>query len=67
MMNEIICRDSAYAGFIADLSTLPFAFIYDDKACKEFSADTFRPVSHRQSVQPSVWNEGPSLRPRLKP
>jgi len=50
-MNEIVCRDSAYAGYIADLSTLPFSFIYDNKAYKGFSADTFRPVSHHRSVQ----------------
>ena len=40
-----------YDGYIADLSTLPFSFVYDGVAYKGFPAATFRQVEHRHSVQ----------------
>jgi alpha-galactosidase len=42
---------TAYEGYIADLSTLPFSFVYDGTAYTGFPAGTFRQVEHRRSVQ----------------
>jgi alpha-galactosidase len=42
---------TAYEGYIADLGTLPFTFVYDGTAYTGFSAATFRQVEHRRSVQ----------------
>jgi len=41
----------AYDALIADLGTLPFSFVYDDKVYTGFPAETFRQVEHRRSVQ----------------
>jgi len=42
---------TVYEGYIADLGTLPFAFVYDGTAYTGFPAETFRQVEHRRSVQ----------------
>ena len=44
-------RHSTYDGYIVDLSTLPFSFVYDEVAYTGFPAETFRRVEHRHSVQ----------------
>jgi len=44
-------RHSAYDGYIVDLSTLPFSFVYDEVAYTGFPVKTFRRVEHRHSVQ----------------
>ncbi|MEI6520884.1 MAG: alpha-galactosidase [bacterium] len=42
---------SVYDTFIADLSLLPFSFVYDDTAYTGFPAETFQQVVHLQSVK----------------
>ena len=42
---------TAYEGYIADLGTLPFVFVYDGTAYTGFPASTFRRVEHRRTVQ----------------
>jgi len=42
---------TAYDGYIADLSTLPFSFVYDGTAYTGFPAAMFRQVEHRRSIQ----------------
>ena len=44
-------RDSSYDAYIADLSRLPFSFVYDDTAYTGFPAETFRQIDHHRSVQ----------------
>ncbi|MDA1088036.1 MAG: alpha-galactosidase [Verrucomicrobia bacterium] len=44
-------RSSVYDGYIADLSTLPFSFVYDETAYRGFPAEVFRLVEHRRSTQ----------------
>jgi alpha-galactosidase len=44
-------RPSAYDAYIADLSTLPVSFVYDETAYTGFPAETFRQVDHCHSVQ----------------
>ena len=43
-------RNSAYDAYIADLSRLPFSFVYDDTAYKGFPAETFQQIDHHRSV-----------------
>ena len=40
-----------YDGYLTDLSTLPFSFVYDEVAYTGFPAATFRPVERRHSLQ----------------
>ncbi len=42
---------SVYHGYMADLGTLPFSFVYDDVSYRGFPASTFHQVEHRRSVQ----------------
>ena len=50
-MNTSSGGRSPYAGYIADLSTMPVSFVYDDVAYTGFPAETFHRVEHRQSVR----------------
>jgi alpha-galactosidase len=43
-------RSSAVDAYLADLSRLPFSFVYDDTPYKGLPAETFRQVEHRHSV-----------------
>ncbi len=44
-------QSSAYNSYIADLSTLPFSFVYDNTSYNGFPAETFRQVEHRHSIE----------------
>ena len=44
-------RRQPYDGYIADLSTLPFSFVYDEVAYTGFPAAVFQPVERRHAVE----------------
>lgn len=51
MTAATVRRESEYDGYITDLGTLPFSFVYDDVAYTGFPAGVFEQVAHRHSIE----------------